>query len=280
MILVLVLFVVIMACVLLWETKALSLEEAEVPIEGLPQAFDGFRIVLLSDMHGRRFSNTGKEAAAVAGAKPDMIAVTGDFVHSKPEEMSNVQPFIRTLTEIAPVYAVSGNHDHKAGWPTIEIELKKAGVNILENTHVRLTRGDDSLILAGVGDPHTGRGHLMEALPLHIDSIVILLAHAPTWFEPGRQGPVLSDPAIARLEQLQQVSLTLAGHTHGGQIKLPFVGALTTASGRLWPETHIEGLSWEGHGWLYITRGIGQGTLPGVRFMARREVTVLTLHRD
>ncbi len=73
------------------------------------------------------------------------------------------------------------------------------------------------------------------------------------------------------------VSLTLTGHTHGGQIKLPFIGALTTASGRLFPGTHIEGLSREGEGWLYISRGIGQGGLIPFRFLSRREVSIITL---
>jgi len=74
------------------------------------------------------------------------------------------------------------------------------------------------------------------------------------------------------------VALTLAGHTHGGQVKLPFLGAVTTASGRLFPPSHVEGLSREGDGWLYINRGLGQGGL-AFRFLSRREVTIVTLRR-
>jgi predicted MPP superfamily phosphohydrolase len=91
-----------------------------------------------------------------------------------------------------------------------------------------------------------------------------------TWFEPWN--------AHLAPASLDRVSLTLAGHTHGGQVKLPFLGAVTTASGRLFPPSHVEGLSREGDGWLYINRGLGQGGL-AFRFLSRREVTIITLRQ-
>jgi predicted MPP superfamily phosphohydrolase len=103
-----------------------------------------------------------------------------------------------------------------------------------------------------------------------VDTVVVLLAHAPTWFEPWN--------AATAPPNLHLLSLTLAGHTHGGQIKLPLIGAVTTASGRLFPPSHVEGLYREGDGWLYINRGLGQGHL-GFRFRSRREVTIVTLRR-
>ncbi len=170
---------VIMAGLLMLETKALSIEETEVRIDGLPAAFDGFRIVLISDFHGRRISPGGKEAMAVAEARPDIITLAGDFVHSSAEEISNVLPFIGVLAEVAPVFAVSGNHDIAADWQQIKSELAGAGVTVLDNRHVRLNRGEESLILAGVADPYSGKGRLADALPAEIDAVVVLLAHSP-----------------------------------------------------------------------------------------------------
>ncbi|MDA8096341.1 MAG: metallophosphoesterase [Clostridia bacterium] len=251
-----------------WETAAFSVEHVEVSIEGLPPEFNGFRIAQVSDLHGRRIDPTGREVRAVAEAGVDLIAATGDYVHRNRAEIERVLPFMDALVRIAPVYAVSGNHEHWTDWPYIAGRLRETGVTVLENSHVRIARGDGEIILAGVSDPYTGHGCLTRALPAQADTVIVLLAHAPTWFEPWGAAAV---PA-----GLDSLSLTLAGHTHGGQIKLPILGAVTTASGRLFPPTHVEGLLREGNGRLYINRGLGQGGL-AVRFLSRREVTIITL---
>lgn len=261
------------------ETFILSVEHVDIPIEGLPSDFAGFRIVQLSDLHGRRLNPAGREARAVREAEADIIVITGDFVSHSATEIDGIVPFLQTLSAAAPVYAVSGNHDYWTDWPYIAEKLEEAGVKVLQNEHTVLRRGEARVILAGVNDPFTGHGDLAAALPEAADTVVILLAHAPTWFFPERATQTSAGDAAEQNRQLLgQVSLTLAGHTHGGQIKLPFLGALTTASGQLFPRTHVEGLSREENsGWLYINRGLGQVYLP-VRFLSRAEITVINLY--
>ena len=264
-------FMAIIAGWIVWETVTLSVEYVEIPIEGLPPEFNGFRIAQVSDLHGKSFDPAGSEVQAIRKAGVDMIAATGDYVHRNSVEGINlVLPFMQALVAIAPVYAVSGNHDHWTDWPYITGRLGEAGVMVLENSHIRLNRGAGEIILAGVSDPYTGHGCLTQTLPAQDNTVIVLLAHAPTWFEPWNAAKA---PA-----SLHRVSLTLAGHTHGGQVRLPFIGAVTTASGRLFPPSHVEGLSREGNGWLYINRGLGQGGL-AFRFLSRREVTIITLRQ-
>jgi uncharacterized protein len=266
--------IVLLVAGLMVETYALRVEMVDVPIIGLPPAFEGFRIVQISDLHGRRFSPQGKLVREAAAATPDLIVLTGDYVHNKASDVENVIPFLQALPVIAPVYAVSGNHEHWTDWSFVSGRLADAGIAILDNRYITIERGKDQLILAGVGDPYTRNDDLARALPVAPHEPIILLAHSPTWFEPtymehygqGRE----------KNELLGYVSLTLTGHTHGGQIKLPFIGAVTTASGRLFPKSHVEGLIQEGDNWLYINRGVGQGGL-AVRFMSRPEMTVITL---
>jgi predicted MPP superfamily phosphohydrolase len=261
---------------LLWvayETTALSVEYVEVPIRNLPSAFSGFRIAHISDLHGRAFAPGGPEAKAINAANVDLIVATGDFVHRSAGEAVNLLPFMRALVEMAPVYAVSGNHDHRADWPSVAAHLRAAGVTVLENSHIRLQRGDQTIYLAGVGDISTGHANLRQALPGEDDAVVILLVHAPTWFEPWNAKHAPDLPLFDRL------ALTLAGHTHGGQVKLPGLGAVTTVSGRLFPPSHVQGLSREGDGYLYINRGLAHGA-PGFRFLSRREITIVTLLAD
>lgn len=274
----LVLLFIFLAIVVAWESFALSVEYVDIPIAGLPPEFDGFRIVQISDLHGRRIAPAGREVRIIREAEPDMIAVTGDFVEHSASEVHSTLPFFRELTGIAPVYAVSGNHDHWTDWPYISGQLRETGVTVLENEHVLLFQSSTKIILAGVNDPYTGHGDLTQALPGEVNTPVVLLAHAPTWFLPdySYDTPVQTDAARQR-ELLEQVSLTLVGHTHGGQIKLPLIGAVTNASGTLFPRTHVEGLSREDRGgWLYINRGLGNVFLP-IRFLSRAEITVLTL---
>ncbi|MCR3923230.1 MAG: metallophosphoesterase [Firmicutes bacterium] len=274
---VVLLFVVIITWTLI-DSFVVQLEHVDVVVADLPQALDGYRIVQISDFHGRKFAADGRLIRQIADVEADLIVLTGDYVHSKAREVDNILPFIAKLVELAPVYAVSGNHDHWSDWPLIANQLELTGVSLLENRYVRLRHEGRTFILAGVGDPYTGHDDLQAALPAIVTGPVVLLAHAPTWFEPQYQDRYGGLPVYAAQQQLlRHISLTLAGHTHGGQIKLPFIGAVTTASGRLFPDSHVEGLSQEETGWLYISRGIGQGGILPLRFMSRAEVSVLTL---
>jgi predicted MPP superfamily phosphohydrolase len=254
------------------ETQTLDISRVEVPIADLPEPLSGFAIGLISDIHGKRVDFGGQVISKLREARVDLIAVAGDLVHTRHVEMERVVPFIRELQTVAPTYVVSGNHDHGAGWPTIAAHLDKTGATVLDNLHVCMEKAGKTLVLAGVADPYSGRDRLAQALPAVPAGPIVLLAHAPTWF---------TRPAYRKRPDHQQllsrVALTLTGHTHGGQIKLPVLGVVSTASGCLFPRSHIQGLSREGNGWLYITRGIGQGGPLPLRLGSRPELAIITL---
>lgn len=274
--------IIILAVWLLYETYALSVSRVIVPLDGLPKGLDGFRIVHLSDLHGRYFEASGQLMHRIREAAPDIIALTGDYVHKKPEVLMHLLPFFAALAETAPVFAVPGNHDYKAGWPLIAAHLEKAGVTVLENGSCRLSINGDVLPVAGVHDPSGGRDCLDKALQ-EVDGTqpVIMLAHAPTWFEKVCKGVPGGPGSLEKLKSnLEKISLTLCGHTHGGQIKLPILGAVTTGKGSWFPKRYIEGLSRENRGWLYISRGLGQGRPLPFRFLSRPELVVITLKQN
>ena len=272
---VLLLPLVLVAQILL-DTYAVKMEIIEVEISGLPEALDGYRILQVSDFHGRRFTKDGSLAKKIVAAAPDIIVLTGDYVDKDKTEIYNLYPLLEVMTTVAPVFAVSGNHDHRINWPQIAASLRAVGVEVLENRHVLLHKNGGTLVLAGVSDPYSGFADLEAALPQTTAGPIILLAHAPTWFEPT--SIYSSSPVIATEKALlEKVALTLTGHTHRGQIKLPLLGAVTTASGRLFPKSHVEGLIREQNGWIYLSRGIGRtGFLP-LRFLSRAEISLLVL---
>ena len=175
---------------------------------------------------------------------------------------------------MAPVYAVSGNHDHRTAWPEIAGVLKSR-VEVLEQACIAKTAGHWFWQESAIPIP------AMMICRLHCrrrGRPVVLLAHTPAWFQPLYKKRFGTFPAFAAQQTLlQKVALTLCGHTHGGQVKLPFLGAVTTASGELLPKPHVEGLSREENGWLYISRGVGQSGILPFRFLSRAEISLIVL---
>ena len=136
----------------------LGVTRLELGLEGLPEGFDGFRIVQLSDLHGSRFGEgNARLIEKVRAEEPELIALTGDFLdEGKTErELPELEALVRELAAIAPVYFVSGNHDWASGEAyTLFETLEAAGAVCLRNEYLRLERGGDSIVLAGVDDPN------------------------------------------------------------------------------------------------------------------------------
>lgn len=265
-----------------WENKVIEVVEIEVPVAGLAADLDGFRIAQISDLHGRILNPQWLEQK-LTKTRIDAIALTGDYIRGVDlADMAKLEPLLQLLPQIAPTFAVSGNHDVAAGWRQIAEHFSQTGITVLNNAYITLSKGDAQLVLAGLAYPHESLSNLKRTLPATEDTIV-LLAHSPRVF---MQGQVVNDAAAmppsqlaAWQELMQRPALTMVGHTHGGQVKLPLLGPVTTATGQLFPKQYIEGLSWEGDGWLYISRGLGYTGLQ-LRFLSRPELTVFTLKQD
>lgn len=265
----LVLAALVAACILL-SKYGLEVTRLKLGFEELPAGFDGFRIVQLSDLHGSRFGeNNARLLEAVAAEGPDIIALTGDFLdEGKTErELPELEALVRELSAIAPVYFVSGNHDWASGEAyTLFETLEAAGAVCLRNEHLRLERGGDSIVLAGVDDPNGPAemaepdefvASLRQEAP---DSFVLLLAHRAYWAE--------------RYPELD-VDLILCGHTHGGIVRLPFVGGLAASNMGLFPE-YDAGLFELPSYTLFISRGLGN-SVPLPRFLNTPEVVSIEL---
>ena len=159
-------------------------------------------------------------------------------------------------------YAVMGNHDYVLGPVQIRAELAKASIPLLLNQHIAIERAGQQMWLAGVADPVISQPDLRLALPEQPDGPVILLAHGPDFAD-----TVVADPRGAL------VDLMLAGHSHGGQICLPIVGALTRPAGA---KKYFEGLYRVGAMQVYVNRGIGTVGLP-FRLNCPPEISLFTL---
>lgn len=261
--------IIICAALLLVGKYGLTVTRYTISSPRLPGGFDGFRIVQLSDLHGSEFGRDNKRLVrAVAGEAPDIIVMTGDFTDEGKDELPGVKTLAKQLTEIAPVYFVSGNHD----WATGGIEeladaLDEAGVTFLRNTYVTLSRGGDSLILAGAEDKN-GPADMMKPDRLvdiinseSPDSFIVLLAHRNQW--------------ITKYPDLQ-VDIIFCGHAHGGIIRLPGLGGLIGANAGILPE-YDAGVFTSGRYRMVVSRGLGNSvSVP--RFMNTPEVVTVILN--
>jgi hypothetical protein len=263
-------------------SRCLVVREVEARLRGLPSGFDGLRIVQVSDLHlgpqtSRRFLT--RLTRAVRALSPDLIAVTGDLVDDRAEDVRIFSDWLSALdldgTEGAGpplgIYLIPGNHDVYAGWPRLSRELRSTRAHLLVNEMRLVSRHDALLALVGVGDPAawgTGRWASHDAAPdlprafasVPVDVPVVAFAHNPSLW-----------PALAE----RGAALTLSGHTHWGQLALPRLG--WSLASRFFD--HAMGAYQLGEALLYVHPGTGFWGIP-FRIGAYPEVTAITLRRD
>lgn len=266
----LVLAALLAAGFLLWGNCTLQTTETALVSPALPPAFDGLRIVELADLHGRVFGRGSRRLlVAVRRAEPDLICIDGDLFDEH-TDLAMLPPLLRGLCAIAPVYYVTGNHEWRVpGLRGILAQMRACGVTVLQDDWRVLRRGEDALVLAGTDDP-CGPAERKTPAELIADiraeageaAFLLLLTHRndqlPQWSALG-------------------VQAVLAGHCHGGVVRLPFVGGLFGTDRRLFPAWDA-GLYRQGETALYVSRGLGY-TNVHFRLFNRPEVAVIVLRR-
>lgn len=266
----LVLTALLAAGFLLWGNCSLQTTETALVSPALPPAFDGLRIVELADLHGRVFGRGSRRLlAAVRRAEPDLICIDGDLFDEH-TDLAMLPPLLRGLCAIAPVYYVTGNHEWRVpGLRGILAQMRACGVTVLQDDWRVLRRGEDALVLAGTDDP---------CGPAERKTPAELIANIRA--EAGEAAFLLL--LTHRNDQLPQwsalgVQAVLAGHCHGGVVRLPFVGGLFGTDRRLFPAWDA-GLYRQGETVLYVSRGLGY-TNVHFRLFNRPEVAVIVLRR-
>lgn len=245
----------------------LEISRYEVKSQKLPESFDGFKIVQLSDLHGAEFGEDGMELVEkVKELEPDMIALTGDFVTDE-GDLAAVEKLAARLTELCPVYFISGNHEFGSGLAVkVRNILERAGVKYLSNEYLTISRGEDEILLGGVEDPLAYADMLSpdelaqkmnDAAP---DAFKILLGHRNYWMTEYPELPV---------------DLIFCGHAHGGLIRIPGVGGLIGTDRRLFPDFDAGQFN-NGRYTLIVSRGLGN-SVPIPRIFNRPEIVCVEL---
>ncbi|MBI1214801.1 MAG: metallophosphoesterase [Alphaproteobacteria bacterium] len=244
-----------------------AVREVEVPLKNLPPAFDGFKIVQVSDLHigptiGRRYAEKTVRIANRLGG--DLIALTGDFIDGEVETLKHDIEPLKELTAPHGAYFVTGNHEYywdAEGWCA---HFEGMGVTVLENAHRVIRQGEDAIVLAGVTDYSIARRNRPDASSPHKAAegapeglVKVLLAHQPASYAEAQ-------PA--------GFDLQLSGHTHAGQY-FPYSLVIRFF------QKYYKGLNRHGDLWVYVNRGTGYWG-PPLRTLVQGEITLIRLRRD
>lgn len=257
---------------LLWANSSPAATQVTVASGALPEAFEGFKIAHVSDLHSAVFGRKNEKLLSlIRAAKPDIIAITGDLIDSRHTDIDSALAFVEAAAEIAPVYYVTGNHESRLDFDEIEPRLIAAGARVLRNEAEDIGRGGERIRLAGIDDPsfiRTG-GTAEERAAAELEQLgdgggtfTVLLAHRPELVEVYAE---------------YGAGLVLSGHAHGGQVRLPLLGGLYAPGQGLLPE-YDSGLYSLGETQMVVSRGLGNSVAP-LRVNNRPELVIVTLSR-
>ena len=260
----------------IWQNNAITITQIDYSNSNIPEEFNGYRIVHISDLHNKKFGkNQERLLREIRAVSPDIVVVTGDLIDRRKYDLNTAMVFINGAIKIAPVYYVSGNHEAWSGdYKNISEQLISSGVKILDDTEVKLTKGKGEIEILGLSDPDfltssymdgTNLSKLKEYLRgLSDDSVFqILLCHRPELFN---------------IYANEKTDLIFSGHAHGGQFRIPFVGGLVAPDQGLFPE-FTSGAYTQNQSTMIVSRGLGNSIIP-IRIFNRPELVVVTLQSE
>lgn len=260
---------------IVWDNNRITVTEYTIKDNEIPESFSGYRIVQISDLHNAEFGSENKLLLnSIRLLQPDIIVLTGDLIDSYHTDVDISLAFVRQAVQIAPTYYVFGNHEVRIpdAYRRLKAGMEDAGVVILDES-ILLKRDSEVLALVGVPDP-SALGVDSQAYTKAIDSLLeerisdrshysVLLCHRPEVFD-------------AFVEN--GVDLVFTGHTHGGQIRLPLIGAVFAPDQGLFP-AYDAGIFTKEDTTMIISRGLGNSSFP-FRVDCPPEIVVATLMHE
>ena len=258
---------VLIAAFLYWQDNGLMMTKMTYAGD-IPQNFNGYKILHVSDLQNKVFGRNQKPLLKkIKASAPDIIVFTGDLLdrHEGRTDVNSAMEFIHEIKNIAPVYFVSGNHEHQSGeYDTLLEELISAGVTVLDNGKSIIDRNGESITIIGLADKSVNQYYdkmLHTLMAGQEDSFNILLSHRPELFETYVK---------------ENIDLAFTGHAHGGQIIIPFLRQGIFAPHQGFFPKYTEGMHEKDGTVMVVSRGLGNSSFP-FRIFNRPELIEVTL---
>ena len=271
-----VICLILIAIWIVWGNNQIELTEYIITSSKVPDSFTCFEIAQVSDLHNAELGEeNSKLLELLSEVEPHIIVLTGDLIDSRHTDIEIALDFAGKATQIAPVYYVSGNHEARVPvYEELKTGLAEAGVTVLENQKVQITRNGESITLMGIQDPSFRTDYLfgdaesisrqaISELQNESEDFTVLLSHRPELFE---------------LYVDTGVDLVFSGHAHGGQFRLPFIGGLVAPNQGFFPK-YDAGRFDEGNTTMIVSRGVGNSIIP-FRINNSPEIVVVELKKS
>lgn len=254
---------------LYWQNNSIVVTEVNYTNSKIPEAFNGFKILHISDLHNKSFGKDNRVLLKKIDAiKPEIILITGDLIDSRRTDTDTALAFIQGINQKIPIYYVTGNHESRLdSYDFFKERLEESGVIVLDQAKVVVTKGESQIELLGIMDPD----FFIESDSLYVQRTLSKLMETNDHFK-----ILLSHrPELLDVYSTFDIDLVFSGHAHGGQIRLPFIEGLIAPNQGFFPE-FTEGVHTKNNTTLIISRGLGNSIIPQ-RIFNRPELIVVTL---
>ena len=257
--------ILVVAGYLYWQDNGIVITRYQYKNEKIPSSFCGYRILQLSDLQNKVFGKHHKKIVhLIKKENPDCIVITGDLLDRNRTNIDSAIELISKIVKIAPVYYVSGNHEHQSGkYNELIPLLKTSGVFVLENNKEIITKANEAISILGIKDKSVNANYqkiLSVLSEIDKTDFQILLSHRPELLSSYSQ---------------YDIDIVLTGHAHGGQIRIPFIGGVFAPHQGFFPQ-YTSGTHTENNTTMIVSRGLGNSTFP-FRVNNRPELVVVTL---
>ncbi len=263
-----ILMVIFLFVFCIWQNNDIVVTDYIYRTKEIGRTLDGYKIAQISDLHNKEFGRrSSRLLKTLRKAKPDIIVITGDLVDRRRTDITSALQFIKGASELAPIYYVTGNHEYSLQhreWDSLMQGLEGYQVRVSDNRVFHLEKDKEGgFFLLGLSEMNLA-DRTLGALCSYTDNdkLQIVLAHKPQYID-----------SYSRSE----ADLVLAGHAHGGQFRIPFLGGLIAPDQGLFPK-YTSGIHRIRQTTLIISRGLGNSTIP-LRIFNRPEVVTITLRK-
>ncbi|WP_304509110.1 metallophosphoesterase [Anaerotignum sp.] len=253
---------------LYWQNNGLMLTQKTYS-KNVPKGFDGYKILQVSDLQNKAFGgNQERLLEKIENATPDIIVITGDLIDRNRTNLDTAMTFVEGAVNIAPVYYVSGNHEHQSGYFDELLErFSETDVTVLENGKSIIEKNGDTMEIIGLADKRVNPYYSQVLSTLlkgtENGTFHLLLSHRPELFDTYVEN---------------NVDLAFTGHAHGGQIRLPFIGGIFAPNQGFFP-AYTSGIYEKNNTAMVVSRGLGNSTFP-FRIFNRPELVMVTLEYE
>ena len=274
MIIIISLIIIVLIIIYLYfENNAIQITNIDVKDPIIPNSFNDFKIVHISDLHNKEFGkNQQNIIAKIKEINPDIIVITGDIIDSYDTNVQISADFINGISKIAPVYYATGNHESRIldDYVSLKTQMQTAGIHVLENEFITISNGNDKINIIGMNDPSFDFLKLTGSTD---EEIVATNLNGLTEDLKGYNILLSHRPELIDIYASFNINLVFSGHAHGGQIRIPFIGGIIAPNQGLFPK-YTSGLYEVKNTKMVVSRGLGNSAFP-IRINNRPEIVVV-----